>query len=70
VNRSPAGFEVSIIVDDHETSWNHFVVQRIQGVHRRLIQISVQPQQRKLVDRGLWQGVAEPTLEESNLPIK
>src|SRR5437763_10699891 len=70
VDRLLAGRNHAVVVDDHISAPRHPVVQIREGIHRRFVQISVEPQDRQLLDRRIRQRVAEPSLKEPDLLVE
>ena len=45
-------------------------MQGTQGLDRRFVEVTVEPQDRQALDRGGRQRVAEPTFEEPHLAVE
>ena len=59
-----------VIIDNAKAPGRQSRIQRVERLNRGFIQVAIQSQNRDAVDRGVVQGVLEPTRQKANLLIK
>jgi len=70
VHRLLARGEYVIVIDDDKTSARHFVIERVQNVHGRFVEVSVHPQHGQLHNGSGRQRILEPAFEELHLIVQ
>ena len=59
-----------VVIHDHVAAGRKLRVERFERDHRRFVHVAVQAEDRKALDRGARQGVAEPALQEAHLVVQ
>ena len=61
-----AWLERPVVIDDHEATGRHLVVERVEGLEGRFVVVTIDSKDRECFDGRSGKGVLEPTLEEDD----